>query len=322
MKEKTKQEIPIPFKLDEFFTTQNQRDNDKKEKIEEIDISLIDNFKNHPFKVANNSDLKLLQESIKLSGLLSPTIVRRKSDGRYEMISGHRRKYACNLLGMDKIKCIIKDLSDDEATIFMVDSNLQREKLFPSEKAFAYKMKYDALKRQRKSNVSQLNTEVCRVGTVVRSDSILSGETGESARNIQRYIRLTNLIPEILQLVDNYEQGVCPSIALSPAVELSYLKTNEQKIIFNYIEYNNVTPSLSQAIKFKELSKNNLLNNKIVNEILDKVKPNQIPKYKINEEKLFNVIPKNISKKKIEDYIIKACEYYSKYLKQRDRESR
>ena len=176
MNEKKKQEIPMPFKFDDFFTTQEQRDDAVKEKIEEIDISLIDNFKDHPFKVLDNDDMKSLKESIKTSGILSPVIIREKEDGRYEMLSGHRRMFACKSLGIDKVKCIIKNLSDDEATIFMVDSNLQREKLLPSEKAFAYKMKYEALKHQRKDTVNQPDTEVRQVGTVVRSDNILSDE--------------------------------------------------------------------------------------------------------------------------------------------------
>ena len=322
MNEKKKQEIPMPFKLDDFFTTQEQRDDASKEKIEEIDISLIDNFKDHPFKVLDNEDMKALKESIRISGVLSPVIIREKEDGRYEMLSGHRRMFACKSLGIDKIKSIVKNLSDDEATIFMVDSNLQREKLLPSEKAYAYKMKYDALKNQRKENVNQHDTKVCQVGTVIRSDNILSDELGESARQIQRYIRLTNLIPELLQMVDNSELKESPSIAITPAVELSYLKNSEQKQLADYIEKNLVTPSHAQSIKLKKLSYENVLTNDLMISIMDQEKPNQINHFKINEQKHYTVIPKNLKRENVEDFILKACDYYSKHLRHKERNER
>ena len=322
MSEKKKQEIPMPFKFDDFFTTQEQRDDAVKEKIEEIDISLIDNFKNHPFKVLDNDDMKALRESIKTSGILSPVIIRQKEDGRYEMLSGHRRMFACKSLGLDKIKCIIKNLSDDEATIFMVDSNLQREKLLPSEKAFAYKMKYEALKHQRKTPANQHDTEVRQVGAVVRSDDILGEEHGDSGRQVQRYIRLTNLIPELLKMVDNSELKENPSIALTPAVELSYLKESEQKILAEYIDYNLATPSHSQSIQLRELSQKGLLVEETIDNIMNKEKPNQILQFKIKEDKLYKVLPKNIERDKIEDFVLKACEYYSKHIRQMERDCR
>ena len=324
MNEKKKQEIPMPFKFDDFFTTQEQRDEEAKEHIEEIDISLIDNFKDHPFKVIDNDDMKSLKESIKVSGVLSPVIVREKEDGRYEMISGHRRKYACESLGIDKIKCIIKNLSDDEATIFMVDSNLQREKLLPSEKAFAYKMKYEALKHQRKTPANQHDTEVRQVGAVVRSDDILGEEHGDSGRQVQRYIRLTYLIPELLEMVDNSEikNKELPSIALTPAVELSYLKESEQKVLAEYIDFNLSTPSHAQSIQLRELSQKGLLAQETIDNIMNKEKPNQILQFKIKEEKLYKVLPKNIERDKVEDFVLKACEYYSKHIRQMDRDSR
>ena len=322
MSEKKKQEIPMPFKFDDFFTTQEQRDDAVKEKIEEIDISLIDNFKNHPFKVLDNDDMKALRESIKTSGILSPVIIRQKEDGRYEMLSGHRRMFACKSLGLDKIKCIIKNLSDDEATIFMVDSNLQREKLLPSEKAFAYKMKYEALKHQRKTPANQHDTEVRQVGAVVRSDDILGEEHGDSGRQVQRYIRLTNLIPELLKMVDNSELKENPSIALTPAVELSYLKESEQKILAEYIDYNLATPSHSQSIQLRELSQKGLLVEETIDNIMNKEKPNQILQFKIKEDKLYKVLPKNIERDKVEDFVLKACEYYSKHIRQMERDCR
>ena len=322
MNEKKKQEIPMPFKFDDFFTTQEQRDEEAKEHIEEIDISLIDNFKDHPFKVIDNDDMKSLKESIKVSGVLSPVIVREKEDGRYEMISGHRRKYACESLGIDKIKCIIKNLSDDEATIFMVDSNLQREKLLPSEKAFAYKMKYEALKHQRKTPANQHDTEVRQVGAVVRSDDILGEEHGDSGRQVQRFIRLTYLIPELLNMVDNSELKESPSIALTLAVELSYLKPDEQKLLVEFINYNLATPSHAQAIELRNLSQKKLLVEETLDNVMNREKPNQILQFKIKEEKLFKVIPKNIERDKIEDFVLKACEYYSKHIRQKERDSR
>ena len=323
MNEKKKQEIPMPFKFDDFFTTQEQRDDAVKEKIEEIDISLIDNFKDHPFKVLDNDDMKSLKESIKTSGVLSPVIIREKEDGRYEMLSGHRRMFACKSLGIDKIKCIIKNLSDDEATIFMVDSNLQREKLLPSEKAFAYKMKYDALKHQGRTS-QQLDTTLRQVVTKFRSDDLIGEEHGESGRQVQRYIRLTYLIPKLLDMVDNSEikNKELPSIALTPAVELSYLKESEQKTLAEYIDFNLSTPSHAQAIQLRELSQKGLLAQETIDNIMNKEKPNQILQFKIKEEKLYKVLPKNIERDKVEDFVLKACEYYSKHIRQMDRDSR
>ena len=317
---KIKQKIPMSFNLDDFYTTQEQRDEAAKEKVEDIEISLIDDFKGHPFKVLDNDELKSLENSIKNSGVMEAVILRPKNDGRFEMISGHRRLLACKKLGLETIPSRVRDLSDDEATIYMVDSNLHREKLLPSEKAFAYKMKYEALQHQRKSTVNQTGTEMRPLGTVVRSDNLLADELGESARQIQRYMRLTNLIPELLKMVDNAELKESPSIALRPAVELSFLNKNEQKLLAKYIEFNLVTPSLEQAIKLKELSRGGILIEENINNLLDIPKANQIQKFKINEDKLYSVVPKNIDRDKLEDFIIKACEFYSKHLKQRDRE--
>ena len=314
----TKQEIPMSFNLDDFYTTQEQRDDKKKEKIEEINISLIDNFKDHPFKVLDNEELQSLENSIKDNGLMEAVILRQKSNGRYEMISGHRRLLACKKLGLETIPSRIRDLTDDEAIIYMVDSNLHREKLLPSEKAYAYKMKYEALRHQGTS-LPQDST-LRPVVTKFRSDDILGEEHGESGRQVQRYIRLTNLIPKLLQMVDNTELKESPSIALRPAVELSFLTKEEQKMLAEYIECNLVTPSLEQAIKLKELSRGGILREENIENLLDVPKANQIQKFKINEEKLFNVVPKNIERDKLEDFVIKACEFYSKHLKNKDRE--
>jgi len=320
MNENQKQEIKMPFNVYDFFTTQEQRDEDKKEKVEEIDIDLIDNFKNHPFKVEENDELKALEESIKVSGVLSPVIVRRKENNRFEMLSGHRRKLASQLLGLNKLPCIIKDLSDDEATIFMVDSNLQREKLLPSEKAFAYKMKYDALKHQRKIPANQLDSSVRQVVAVVRSDDLLGDEQGDSGRQVQRYIRLTFLIPELLTMVDNNELDLKPKMAMSPAVEISFLKENEQLWLLDVIEKNESTPSHAQAITFKEMSKCGTLTKEEIEKQMLQLKPNQVEKFKIDEKKLYTVIPKNVKRENIEEFVLKACEFYSKHLKNRELE--
>lgn len=323
MNEKKKQEIPIPFTLDDFYTTQEQRDENNKEKIEDIDISLIDNFKDHPFKVIDNDELKSLKESIKVNGVLSPAIIRRKDNGRYEMISGHRRKFASEQLGLNTIPCVIKDLTDDEAIIFMVDSNLQREKLLPSEKAFAYKMKYDAIKHQGRT-LGPLYQKDNNSGPLDRkwSAEIIGDEVGESEKTIRRYIRLTYLIPKLLNMVDNNELKQTPAIAIRPAVELSFLNREDQMLLANYIELYLVTPSLSQAIELKQLSQKGLLCEETLDNRLSETKPNQIPKFKIHEDKLYSVIPKNISREKVEDFVLKACEYYSKVLRQRERNDR
>lgn len=319
--QRIKQEIPMNFNLDDFYTTQEQRDENKKEKIEEIDISLIDSFKNHPFKVLDNEELNSLEESIKNNGLMEAVIIRPKEDGRYEMVSGHRRLLACKKLGLDKIPSIVRNLSQDEATIYMVDSNLHREKLLPSEKAFAYKMKYEAIKHQGKT-FGPLDQKLDTSGPIDRKSSaeILGDEHGESEKTVRRYIRLTYLIPELLQMVDNSELNESPSIAIRPAVELSYLITHEQRILAEYIEYNLTTPSLEQAKKLKELSKNGVVDETKIEELLDQPKANQIQKIKISEEKLFTVVPKNVDRTKLEDFVLKACEFYSKHLKNRERE--
>ena len=314
----TKQEIPMSFNLDDFYTTQEQRDDEKKEKIENIDIKLIDNFKDHPFKVLDNDELKTLEDSIKTNGLMEAVILRPKKDGRYEMISGHRRLLACKKLGLESIPSRVRNLTDDEAIIYMVDSNLHREKLLPSEKAYAYKMKLEAMKHQ--GTYLQDDETSRQLGDKLKSVDILSSKSEDSARQIHRYIRLTYLIPELLQMVDNAELKENPSIALNPAVNLSYLTKEEQKMLAEYIEFNLVTPSLEQAIKLKELSKGGILKEENIETLLDVPKANQIQKFKINEEKLFNVVPKNIERDKLEDFVIKACDFYSKHLRNKERE--
>ena len=314
-KKEIKMELPKVM-LGDLFTTQEERDDAKLEKVKNINIDEIDDFPDHPFKVIINEDMKQMVDSIKENGVLIPTLVRPKENGRYEMISGHRRKFASNRIGLEKIPCIIKDLTDEEATIYMVDSNLQREELLPSEKAFAYKMKYEALKNRR-NLMRPLDTSLRPVVTVVRTDDLIGEENGESGRQIQRYIRLTYLIPELLEKVDSKE------IAFRPAVELSYLSKEEQEDLFDYIDCNQTTPSLSQAIKLKKMSLNGELDVDVLEELLNQEKPNQIQKIKFNESKIKSVLPKNIERDKIEDYVVKSIDYYTKYLnRQRERESR
>lgn len=311
MNEKKKQDIPMDFKLDDFFTTQEQREEASKEHIENIDITLIDDFKTHPFKVVENDELKMLEESIMQNGVMSAIIVRPKGDGRYEMISGHRRKLACTKLGLNTIPCIVRDLTDDEATIFMVDSNLQREKILPSERAFAYKLKHDAMKHQGKT--------LDRVGPKLTSEMVGS-ENGDSSSQVKRFIRLTYLMPEILTMVDNKELGLEPYMAISPAVEISYLTNDEQRLLLDYMESNLASPNMNQAKNLKALSLAKKLNEDKLYEIMDVEKPNQVTNIKIKEDKILKVLPKDIERENIEDYIINACKFYSRYAKQKSSE--
>ena len=304
-------EISIPkISLAELFTTQKQRDEAKLEKVQNISIDLIDEFPNHPFKVIDNEEMENLVDSIKESnGVLVPTIVRKKEDGRYEMISGHRRMRASQLLGLDTIPSIVKNLTDDEATIIMVDSNIQREKLLPSEKAFAYKMKLDAIKHQGKSTFRQ------SVGKL-ESSYVLGEEVGESGRTIQRYIRLTYLIPELLDMVDKER------IAMGPAISLSYLNEDFQNALLDYIQYFDATPSQGQANELKRLFQNNELEVQKIKEIMMQEKPNQVEKIKLNANRLREVLPRSVRGDKIEDYLVKAVVHYEKYLKKKSLDAR
>ena len=310
--------IKLPLGIDNLFTTQAQRDDEKKEKVEELDISLLDTFPKHPFKVLENDDFKKLKESIKDNGILEPIIVRKKDNDRYEIISGHRRKKACEMNGLKKIPCLIRDMSDDDATIYMVDSNMHREVILPSEKAFAYKMKLEALSHQGQRN----DLTSCQVGTKLRSDKIIAEGTDDSARQIQRYIRLTNLISELLKFVDNSVLDQSPSIALNPAVEISYLTRSEQLMLLDAIKYLESTPTHAQTIRMHKLSKEGNLDSDTIDKILSEEKPNQVSMIKLNESRVRNVIPKNVKEDKMEDFIIKAIEYYSKHLRERNSRER
>lgn len=291
-------------KLDDLFTTEEERANDKLEKVIDITISDIDDFPNHPFKVIENEEMYDMRDSIKENGVLLPALVRPKADGRYEMISGHRRKFASILANKETMPCIVRDLTDDEATIIMVDSNMQREEILPSEKAFAYKMKLEALNHQGK----RTDLTLSQVGTKLRTDEQVGAEYGDSKSQVQRFIRLTYLIPELLDLVDEKQ------IALSPAVELSFLKDEEQYAVLDCIECNVATPSHAQAIRLKKMSQEGTLTTDEIEDILSEEKPNQIPKMKFNADRIRNVLPKNIEEKKIEDYVVNAIEFYGRHL--------
>lgn len=303
MKEKR---LPLSMQsLDELFSTQDQRDSADLEKVMNIPLKDIRDFPNHPFKVIDNEEMDNMRQSVEEYGVLHPILVRPTNDGKYEMISGHRRKRASQLANKETIPCIVRDLTDDEATIIMVDSNMQREEILPSEKAFAYKMKLEALSHQGKQTSRQA---VDKLKTV---DEIGS-ENGDSGRTVQRFIRLTELIPELLEKVDKKE------IAFLPAVEISYLTEEQQLFLLDCIEYNDATPSHAQAIKLKKMSQAGTLTEDDIDDILSQEKPNQIPKMKFDEGRIRSVLPKNIDDPQIEDFVVKAIEHYSKYLRQRD----
>ena len=303
MKEQ-EQKMKLP-KLDDLFTIQEQRDYEKAEKVEEINISSIKDFPNHPFKVINDEKMQEMVKSVKEYGVILPVIVRPKEDGTYEMISGHRRKRACELAGIKQIRCIVKDLTDDEATILMVDSNIQREEILPSEKAFAYKMKLEAMKHQGKRIDLEENETSTPVVSKLRTDEILGEEVGESRENIRRYIRLTYLIPELLEQVDKKR------IAFRPAVELSYLSEENQYVVENIFEFDEVTPSLSQAIRLKKLEQEGNLTEEKIEEILQQEKPNQKEYIKIHNEKIEKYIPSRVKESgNVEDFIIQCVQDY------------
>lgn len=317
VKRDTKMPLPKILLDDDLFSTQEQRDDKNKEKVVNISLSDIDDFPKHPFKVINNEEMKQMAESITENGVLVPTLVRPKENGKYEMISGHRRKFASQLAGLETIPCIVRDLTDDEATIIMVDSNLQREKILPSEKAFAYKLKMEALSHQGKNITS------CPMGDKLKTVDIIGMENNESARQVHRYIRLTELIPQILQMVDNDVLKLSPSMAFRPAVEISYLKEEEQKELLDIMECFVCTPSLSQAQDFKRLSKDNKLTREYMETILEQEKPNQVQTLKVNMEKLNNVLPTNLTtNEEKEDYVVKAVSFYGRWLqKKKEKES-
>lgn len=288
---------------DELFMDDQSRAEAKLPRIYDIPLSEIDDFPDHPFKVKMDEDMDQLVESIKTRGVITPVSLRQKDDGRYEMIAGHRRKTACALAGLTTVKAEIRDLTRDEAIILMVESNLQRSTILPSEKAFSYKMRLEAMKRQ--GHRSDLTSRPL-VGKSESADEV-GKQSNESGRQVQRYIRLTHLVPTLLNMVDEGK------IALRPAVELSYLTEQEQTDLLETMSYEDATPSLAQAIKLKEFSKAGRLNSDVILSIMCEKKPNQAEKITFKTDRLKPYLPKNISPKQTEDYVLKALEYYHRY---------
>lgn len=299
--------------LDEFFMTDQGRAENKLPKIHEIPLSEIDDFPDHPFKVKLDEDMDQLVQSIKDRGIITPVTLRPKEDGRYEIVSGHRRKKACELAGLETVKAEIKEMSRDEAIILMVESNLQRSSILPSEKAFSYKMRLDALKRQG-ARTDLTCDPVGYKSDGIKSVEVVADSSPDSKTQVQRYIRLTELLPELLDMVDNGR------IALRPAVELSYLSKDEQAALLETISYEDATPSLAQALKMKQFSKEGHLNSDVILSIMCEEKGNQKEKITLKAETYRKYIPSSIEAgKQTEDYIIKALEYYQRY-RERQRE--
>ena len=298
--------------LDDLFKSQEVRDEEKLSKIRDIPLSQIDDFPDHPFKVKDDEDMMQLIESIKERGIITPATVRLKDDGRYELISGHRRKRACELAGFETLRCEVVDLTKDEATILMVESNYQRSQILPSEKAFAYKMRLDAMKRQGfRSDLT--STPVGQKYSVEK----IADTSNDSKTQIQRYIRLTNLVPELLEFVDEGR------IKMRPAVELSYLDEDCQRDIVDEIDMNEVTPSHDQAIRMRKFFDEGKLTTEVIQAIMSEEKPNQREKLVFRGDRVRKLIPKSIPLSETEDYVCKALEHYNKFLQRnRDRNSR
>ena len=297
-------EIRLPS-LDELFSSQKERDEAHLKKIYEIPLDQIDPFPDHPFKVKDDEDMMNLVESIKANGVLTPATVREKEDGRYELISGHRRMRACELAGIDKLRCEVMDMSRDEATIFMVESNFQRTTILPSEKAFAYKMRLEAMKRLpgRPGNGAPLGPNFGE-----KSRDVLAQESGDSKSQIQRYIRLTELIPELLVMVDAGE------MAMRPAVEISYIPKDLQQELFEQIEMEQCTPNHAQTIRMRKLCNEGKLTPESIEAIMLEEKPNQKEKFVLHADRFRDLFPANLPVSRREDYVAAAMEYYGKYL--------
>lgn len=298
---------------DELFTTQEERDHKNQEYVKDISIYEITDFPNHPFKVKMDDKMLETIESVRDHGVLVPALVREKPTGGYEMISGHRRKMASELAGKETMPCIVRNLSDDQAVIVMVDSNLQREEILPSEKAFAYKMRLEAMNRQAGRPSKNNLTPVVSDLNGLRTNEALGKEVGESRETIRRYIRLTELIPEILEMVDDKK------ISMRPAVELSYLPKEEQVILYDTMESEACTPSHAQAIKIRKFSAEGRLNEDVLLSIMSEEKPNQVEQWKIPKNRLKKYFPSGTSQQKMEETIIKALELYRKREKSRER---
>lgn len=309
-------DLGLTSALDELFMDDQGRAENRLPKIYEIPISEIDDFPDHPFYVRNDEDMDQLVASVKERGIITPVMMRRKEDGRYEMVSGHRRKKACELAGLETIKAEIRDLTRDEAIMLMVESNLQRSKILPSEKAFAYKMRLDAMRRQQGERTDLTSAPLGQKLDGKTTREQIADQSPDSHSQIQRYIRLTNLVPELLHMVDDGR------IALRPAVELSYLHPAEQLSLVDTISYEESTPSLAQAIKMREFSKAGKLNPDVILSIMCETKGNQREKISISTERIRKYIPKDLTPQKTEEYILAALEHYQKYRERQNREDR
>ena len=304
-------------KLDDLFSTQEQRDEEKLSKIRDIPLTEIDDFPDHPFKVRDDEDMAQLIESIKERGVITPATVRQKEDGRYELISGHRRKRACELAGFDTLRCEVVELNRDEATILMVESNYQRSQILPSEKAYAYKMRLEAMKRQAGRPSKENGVPVGHDSLVGKSRELLAAEGQDSNTQIQRYIRLTNLVPELLDYVDEGR------IKMRPAVELSFLDEDSQRDVVDEIDLNDAPPSHDQTIRMRKFFEDGKLTTEAIQAIMSEEKPNQREKIVLRGDRVRQLIPKNIPISQTEDFVCKALEHYNKFLRSRaDRDSR
>ena len=297
---------------DDLFQTDESRAEAKLSKIRDIPLSQIDEFPDHPFKVLMDEDMQQLVESIKRNGIMTPATVRLKEDGRYELVSGHRRKKACELAGLETLKCEVKELTRDEAIIVMVESNLQRSTILPSEKAFAYKMRLEAMDRQGQRNDLTSTPMVSKS----RSNEELADKVGESREQIRRFIRLTELVPEILQMVDDRQ------IAFRPAVEISYLTEEQQYTLLEAMSYNDATPSLAQAIKMKKFMQDGKLTDEVIQSIMEEEKPNQREKPVFRDERITKLIPKSVPKGQEADFVVKALEFYNRHLQRQKAQER
>ena len=305
-----KSDFTLPT-FDSIFSTQEQRDDAKLAKIRDIPISEIDDFPDHPFKVRDDEDMLQLVESIKERGVITPTTVRQNEDGRYELISGHRRKRASEIAGFETLRCEVVDLTREEATILMVESNFQRSQILPSEKAFAYKMRLEAMKRQGyRSDLT--STPVGQKYSV----EVLADNSNDSKTQIQRYIRLTELVPELLEYVDEGR------IKMRPAVELSYLDEDCQRDVVEEIDLNDATPSHAQTIKMRKFFDEGKLTTEVISSIMAEEKPNQREKIVLRGDRVRQLIPKSVPLNQTEDFVCKALEHYNRFLKNRERDSR
>ena len=311
MANEKKSEIKLPS-LDELFSSQEERDDAKLKRIYDIPLSEIDPFPRHPFKVRDDEDMMHLAESIQVNGIITPATVRRKENGRFELLSGHRRKRACEIAGLDTMRCEVVEMDRDEATVFMVESNFQRTTILPSEKAFAYKMRLEAMKRLpgRRAEIKG-----APVGPQFgKSRTLLAGEVGESREQIRRYVRLTELIPQLLDMVDEGK------IALRPAVEISYLPKSAQITLLNCIEAEQCTPSHAQTIRMRRMDDARKLTPEAIEAIMLEEKPNQKEKIILRGDRFRNLFPKDLPLSKREDYVAAAMEHYGKYLAKKERE--